>query len=241
MNVCLLELDGQKIKIWKQSSSTSLFSIILLVFDMKSSYNVEMVESFTVVDFCSLLLRCEIAISTKYFSLMYLSCPCIIDELQVIWEEVQDIKKWTDSKRQSEAEVGILADNIEMKWQNILTANAPSFLHINHHVFVRQLLNIYRSKYKFGCQHWIYWKYIVKEEKYLGWFSFSVAEDKWGNWQLQEPDFWSSRNRQILHFLGNLQEGCRGSVFVSNLILSFTYFVCFKIRGYMIDGLSRNI
>ncbi|KAL9959562.1 hypothetical protein ACROYT_G032893 [Oculina patagonica] len=27
------------------------------------------------------------------------------DELQVIWDEVQDIKKWTDSKRQSEAEL----------------------------------------------------------------------------------------------------------------------------------------
>ena len=37
-----------------------------------------------------------------------------IDELQVIWEEVQDIKKWTDSKRQSEAEVGILTDYVKM-------------------------------------------------------------------------------------------------------------------------------
>ena len=37
-----------------------------------------------------------------------------IDELQVIREEVQDIKKWTDSKRQSEAEVGLLTDHVEM-------------------------------------------------------------------------------------------------------------------------------
>lgn len=38
----------------------------------------------------------------------------VIDELQVIWEEVQDIKKWTDSKRQSEAEVEILTDSVKM-------------------------------------------------------------------------------------------------------------------------------
>ena len=77
---------------------------------MTSSKHVEIVESFTVVGFRDFLLT----ISSVYFLINVLFCPCLIDELQVIWEEVQDIKKWTDSKRQSEAEVGILTDNVDM-------------------------------------------------------------------------------------------------------------------------------
>ena len=51
------------------------------------------------------------------FSLIFLFV-LVIDELQVIWENVQDIKKWTESKRQSEAEVGILTDYGKMHLLN---------------------------------------------------------------------------------------------------------------------------
>lgn len=65
-----------------------------------------------------LQLQVFVAFSLQFlldiFSLMFLFCPCLIDDLQVIWEDVQDIKKWTDIKRQSEAEVGILTDNVYM-------------------------------------------------------------------------------------------------------------------------------
>ena len=49
-----------------------------------------------------------------YFLINSLVLSLFIDELQAIREAVQDIKKWTDSKRHSEAEVGLLTDNVEM-------------------------------------------------------------------------------------------------------------------------------